>query len=156
MPRLTPAPRESWNQFYRGADGRWTYRKTKFTRSNTGICEVRFCSNEKQGRRSICHRCHSRLNRLNNPLTYAYQMLKGSAAKRGIAFSLTKEEFRAFCDESGYLETRGKRSRDMTVDRIDSIRGYEAGNIQTLTQRENIQKQRQLEKEDPDQTNFPF
>lgn len=80
---------------------------------------------------------------MNNPFTHAYRMLKCSAKNRGIPFSLTKQQFKKFCDETGYLMVKGKRSSDQTVDRIDNNKGYEDGNIQMLSSKSNIQKFRE-------------
>lgn len=80
-----------------------------------------------------CWRCKSRLLKLNHPATYFLNSLRHSARKRGLSFTLTVEQFREFCDRTGFLALKGKKENDATIDRIDWNRGYEADNIQMLS-----------------------
>jgi len=71
------------------------------------------------------------------PWTYVLNMLRHSARKRKLPFSLTIAEFKAFCLKTGYLERRGNKPGDLTIDRIDWNDGYHIGNIRVLTHAEN-------------------
>ncbi len=64
-------------------------------------------------------------------------MLRHSARKRKLPFTLTVKEFEQFCLETGYLELRGKKADDMTIDRKDWDEGYHIWNIQVMTHAEN-------------------
>jgi hypothetical protein len=72
-----------------------------------------------------------------HPHTYVLNMLRHSARKRNLPFTLTLAEFKEFCDRTGYLTLRGHGKGYYTVDRIDSNRGYHADNIQMLEFLEN-------------------
>lgn len=71
------------------------------------------------------------------PATYVLNMLRHSARKRNLPFTLTLAEFKVFCQQSGYLERRGNQAGDLTIDRIDWNYGYSIDNIQVLTHEEN-------------------
>lgn len=71
------------------------------------------------------------------PLTYVLNMLRHSARKRNLPFTLTASEFKKFCENTGYLERRGSGLDDLTVDRIDRDEGYHLWNMRVLTHREN-------------------
>lgn len=73
----------------------------------------------------------------NRPWTYVLNMLRHSARKRKLPFTLTVASFKAWCEETGYLEKRGNKPDDLTVDRIDRTKGYHIWNIRTLTHAEN-------------------
>lgn len=64
-------------------------------------------------------------------------MLRHSARKRNLPFSLTVDEFKDFCLKTGYLERRGNKPDDLTIDRIDWNDGYHIWNIRVLTHAEN-------------------
>jgi hypothetical protein len=73
-----------------------------------------------------------------------YNSLKGSAKKRGIHFSLTLTElndltFPITCPILGIpiRFNRGQRDDSISIDRIDSERGYEIDNIVVISWRAN-------------------
>jgi hypothetical protein len=74
------------------------------------------------------------------PVKRAYFTLRGNAQRRGKEFTLTLDDFTAFCNCSNYMEGKGIRATSLTVDRIDEERGYSADNIQCLTNAENRKK----------------
>lgn len=70
----------------------------------------------------------------------AFHNLKKSAKRRGIEFSLTIAEFRAFAAKYDYLNKRGRSAEGYTVDREREWEGYHAGNLKCLTNSANIAK----------------
>jgi hypothetical protein len=76
----------------------------------------------------------------SRPATYVLNMLRHSARKRKLPFTLTVKEFELFCLETGYLELRGKKADDMTTDRKDWNEGYHIWNIQVMTHAENSEQ----------------
>lgn len=78
--------------------------------------------------------------RAAHPLRYVWQTLKDNAKRRGKVFTLTMEEFEKFCNDSEYLDKRGREAQDLSVDRIVNDHGYEKANIQVLTMSENARK----------------
>jgi len=71
------------------------------------------------------------------PWTYVLNMLRHSARKRKLPFTLTVAEFKKFCEETRYLELRGNKPTNLTIDRKDWNEGYHIWNIQVLTHEEN-------------------
>ena len=102
-----------------------------------GKCMSFGCRRNRAGNKFRCNTCRSRIHRIRHELEYVFGTLRASAAKRGIDFRLTKKEFKEFCKVTGYLARRGQGEGYMTVDRIDSTRGYEADNIRILEWLEN-------------------
>lgn len=64
-------------------------------------------------------------------------MLRHSARKRSLPFTLTKAELTEFCTKTCYLERRGTAPDSLTIDRIDWNEGYHIWNLQTVTHAEN-------------------
>lgn len=95
-----------------------------------GVCIALRCTNTC--RSNLCPKHAHRLRKFRDPVAYTYNLLKSNARRRGKAFDLTLEEFRAFCDRTGYLAKKGKHSYSFSIDRIDPLRGYSADNIQIL------------------------
>lgn len=70
-----------------------------------------------------------------------YQHLRSNAIRRGKEFKLTLEEFAEFCQQTNYIELSGKSTNSMSIDRIDSSKGYSADNIQMVTLAYNARKE---------------
>ena len=89
---------------------------------------------------SVCNK-HSRLRKIEqNPYVFYLGELRRRAKRRGKPCTLTLMEFRDFCNRTGYLHTKGVNAGDSHIDRIDPDKGYEKGNIQMLTNTENLKK----------------
>lgn len=100
-------------------------------------CLTKYCRNESAPGRRFCYKCKSRREKINNPEFYYFNHLRGNAKRRGKEFNLTLNEFKQFCNETGYLEKKGKDKNSMTIDRIDSKKGYSINNIRILSHYEN-------------------
>lgn len=50
------------------------------------------------------------------------------------------EEFRAFCNETGYILKKGMRGKKATIDRDDVLEGYTIPNLTIMTLRANVKK----------------
>lgn len=114
--------------------------RTAAKKAREGICKHWGCSNTPDPGRRVCNTCRARMARVKNPTRYAFNNLKDSARKRAIPFLLTFEQFVEFDRQTGYVESRGKGTDDLTVDRIDSSKPYEVGNIRALTWIQNCSK----------------
>lgn len=108
-------------------------------------CKTEHCLGTPVKGRNFCHKCRSRKYRLKNPCKDAYYKLKGNANRRGIKFELSYEYWKQWCEETGYLETRGTSGESMTVDRVKAYKGYVDGNLQILTRVENVEKYRKVD-----------
>ena len=59
---------------------------------------------------------------------------------RDIKFDLTLEEFVQFDKETEFVSKMGTGPDSLTIDRIDSRKGYEVGNIRAITYEDNVSK----------------
>lgn len=63
--------------------------------------------------------------------------IRNRARQRKIPFTITLEEFRQFCHETGYLEKRGREAHSLSIDRKDHDKGYHIWNICVKSFQEN-------------------
>lgn len=77
---------------------------------------------------------------MKHPQRYAYHIVKESARKRGIDFSLTFKQFKEFDRQTGYVESKSQSAECLSIDRIKSDKGYEVGNIRAITWIENCRR----------------
>lgn len=73
-------------------------------------------------------------------MRYLYKNLKGHAKGRGIEFTLTFEQWTAFCEETRYHERVGTAAGAATIDRIEDKHGYHHWNIRVLTHEHNSRR----------------
>jgi len=104
------------------------------------LCSVKGCRNKRKPDRRLCCRCHMKLWRARNPMRAAYHALKHGAKSRKIKFTITFDDFKEICTNTGYLAGRGQSPSDLHMDRINPNRGYEVDNLQVLTCSENSRK----------------
>jgi len=64
------------------------------------------------------------------------------AAKRGIPFLLSFEEWLQIWIESGHLQERGRRKHQYVMARLGDAGAYEVGNVKIITAHENKLEQR--------------
>lgn len=91
-------------------------------------------------RERYCATCSTRRKRTINPVGSAYSNLKQNAKRRGHAFDLTLEQFKAFCVATDYIVRKGTSKESYTIDRIDPTKGYTLDNLQVMTNQENGRK----------------
>lgn len=107
-------------------------------KASKGLCLTARCLNRAATACHYCHKCRKRKYREAHPERYAYENLRRSAQLRRIAFLLTFEQWLEFIQTTEYDPARrGCHEGALTVDRIDSSRGYESGNIRPLEFMEN-------------------
>jgi len=105
-----------------------------------GFCKAYRCKCPRPAKDTLCRKHRHRYNKEANPLAYVYGILKSNARRRGKPFTITVEDFREFCEETNYLERRGKSGKDMSIDcKIQSL-GYVKGNIRAISLSENSRK----------------
>jgi len=88
----------------------------------------------------LCYKHFWRKRRATDPVYIRYNAFKKNAIKRRIDFAITLEQFRKFCEDTGYILKPGKRGQNATVDRIRNWEGYNIDNIQLLTNKQNVSK----------------
>jgi hypothetical protein len=100
-------------------------------------CITKFCRNKRATGRKLCHKCRTRKYRSANRLMYAYHTKKANAKTKGKPFALTIEHFKQLCDESGYLDGKGRNWFSLSIDCIINHLGYIPGNVRVITLSEN-------------------
>lgn len=104
-------------------------------------CCAYACRNEPVKRKGgLCHKHYRRKRRKLDPVYCRYNGFKGKAKKRGIGFYVTLEQFRRFCQRTGYIVTKGKRGQNATIDRLCNAHGYHIWNMGLKTNRANASK----------------
>lgn len=101
------------------------------------LCVAYRCKNEKPKNDVLCPKHRKRHQKQSDLATYTYNALKSNAKRRGKAFELTKDEFKRWCEATGYLDAKGRKSSSMSIDRIDPDKGYSISNIRMLSYGEN-------------------
>ena len=84
-----------------------------------------------------CWKCRARRLKERHPATYVLNGLRQSAKRRRLPFTLTLDQFKQFCAQTGYLEKRGHEIGKWTIDRKDWNEGYHIWNIQVMTFEDN-------------------
>lgn len=101
-------------------------------KAKRGRCSTPHCRRTARQGRNICNTCRDRKWRAAHPEHHLWKNLKKSAKKRGVPFSLTVDEFKAFCARTRYHELVGRNAMAASCDRIDDTKGYSADNIRCL------------------------
>lgn len=105
-----------------------------------GVCPAYRCKNEVSDHKKYGHRHHAQSQKGNNPVGYHYNLLKQNAKRRGKDFGITMGEFRTLCEETGYLDKKGKSKNSASLDRIDPEKGYYYENLQVISLSDNSKK----------------
>lgn len=100
-------------------------------------CKTKGCKNKAMKDRTICCTCKSKRYKEKYVLNYIFQTLKDNAKRRGKDFTLTLDEFKEFCEKTGYDKKRGKTAWSLSIDRRDPCLGYSKDNIRAITLSDN-------------------
>lgn len=90
--------------------------------------------------RTQCYHCKNKRYRLADLVRTAYECIKARAKRKGREFTITLAYFRRFCYRVDYRAGLGRSADSYTVDRIKEEKGYVPGNLQKLTNSENVKK----------------
>lgn len=112
-----------------------------------GRCHHWRCRRAPRPGRKDCATCHKRKCRMRDDVKYAFNNLRDSARKRGIAFLLTYEEFAQWSKETGYSAMRGKDALSASCDRRETDGPYALWNIRLMTYGENVSHVHEQSKE---------
>lgn len=102
-------------------------------------CKTKNCRNVKSSG-NYCHCCIKKRYKERNPERYAYSVMKNNARRRGKQFSISFEYFKQFCHKHEYIARKGILKTGLHIDRINENSGYIEGNLQVLTNTENVKK----------------
>lgn len=104
-----------------------------------GKCQTKYCRN-KTKYVGYCSTCRSKKCRDKDPVRYAFNNIRNRAKQRGLAFTITLEQFRQFCIKTRFIAGKGRSSESYTIDRIYNGVGYHIDNIQVLRKCDNVRK----------------
>jgi hypothetical protein len=101
-------------------------------------CQTKYCRNKTHGK--YCSTCRSKKCRATDPVRYAFNNLRNRAKQRGLAFTITIEQFRQFCIKTKFIAGKGRSAESYTIDRIYNGVGYHIDNIQVMKKGDNVRK----------------
>lgn len=115
------------------------------------MCPVKGCRNgQGKGKAGLCDKHHQFRFRMKHKKPNAYALLRDSAARRGLAFTISYDYFLGLLDGGAYHLAGACREGDRgagachgdmsTIDRVDPTRGYEPGNLRVVNHSENVAK----------------
>lgn len=104
------------------------------------MCATKNCRKKKAPRGNFCYSCIIRKFAAKHPEKYAYFTLRNNAKRRGKEFTITFEDFQKFCIKTKYMIKKGIERDSLHIDRKKEWEGYVKGNIQCLTNSENMRK----------------
>ena len=103
-------------------------------------CAYRCKSEPISKKGGLCHKHYARKLKERDPVYARFNQFKSKSKSRGIENTITLEEFRDFCERTGYILKKGYRGKSATIDRIDNSKGYHIDNIQIISFRANASK----------------
>ncbi len=103
-------------------------------------CALRCKKPAVHRKRNLCHAHYHRYRRIIDPIYDRYVNFKRNALNRKKDFTISLQEFRYFCEKTGYIIKKGMRGRICSVDRIENQHGYHIWNIQLKTALANTKK----------------
>lgn len=124
----------------------FTPKAIKFEVSGAKKAEGIFCcayhcrSKPQRKKRGLCHKHYSRWRRIVDPVYDRFTNFRSNALRRSKSFSITLDQFRKFCNDTGYIIEKGKRGRNCSIDRIRNWEGYHIDNIQIKSIAANVRK----------------
>ena len=103
-----------------------------------GQCLAVGCTNHAKS--TLCYHHERERKKEKNPFAYWYGVWRRNARRRHKVFTITLEYFIEFCNNTGYIDKKGRKCGNMTIDRrIDEL-GYIPGNIRALEHGANVRK----------------
>ena len=108
-----------------------------------GFCRVKGCRDTGHKKKfGLCHAHYQHAWRLCNEKASAYATLRDHARGRGIEFNLSPQYFRGLCDAYGFFAAKkgATFAETLSLDRLDSSKGYVEGNVQIVQVSENSRK----------------
>lgn len=103
------------------------------TSKSKNLCQAHGCKNNRPKKDRFCPKHRARYNKEHNFINYVFHIWKSNCRRRGKTNTVTLEEFKNFCQETGYLKHKGRRPDSMTIDRKDPSKGYSIDNMQVLS-----------------------
>ncbi len=103
-------------------------------------CETKNCRKTAAPKRRVCYSCSVKRYKDRNPVRYAFSVMKNNAKRRGKAFEISFEYFKKFVIDTSYMAGKGITKTGLHIDRIKEELGYIEGNLQVITNTQNVKK----------------
>lgn len=116
--------------------------------SKEKTCLTPYCTSKTHDHK-YCPKCRHRQLGSKDLTRHVYYYWKSNCKRRGIPNIVTLEQFRKFCRDTGYIQKKGRKKRDLCIDRIRNDEGYHINNIRAITNIENLIKARKEDKACP-------
>lgn len=97
-------------------------------------------SRESENHRKLCSRCIYLNKKSKDLYRWSFGVHRRNARRRNIPWHLSFDEFKEFAIKFDLMVRAGRKKESLHIDRIDVNKGYVAGNIQVLSNSENIKK----------------
>lgn len=123
---------------------------------NKNLCVAYRCPKNKTEKDRFCAKHSKKYQKYKNPYKYTFHQKKYRAKERGISWDLTLEEFIEFCEETNYMELKGKTGESASIDRKDPKIGYTRENVQILSLANNSKKMHEDNRVDEVTEDLPF
>jgi hypothetical protein len=95
---------------------------------------------------AYCSHCRTEREKAKDLAAWSWRKHRSNAKRRGILFTISLEYFRAWCAETEVLLNAGRSATSLHVDRIVDELGYVEGNLQVLTNSQNVAKENRRRK----------
>lgn len=110
------------------------------------LCAASRCRNNRSGKDRLCSKHRTVMRKHADIVRYTYDKLKSNAKRRGKMFTISISYFRQFCEDTNYIELKGRTALKMSIDRQDVTKGYEEGNLQIMSVGDNSAKYHNYER----------
>lgn len=111
-------------------------------------------------KKNMCHKHYHIYRRIKDPVYNRFVNFRGNALRRGKEFTISLNEFREWCQKTGYVLQKGKRGKNCTIDRVKNELGYSINNIEIRSNLANIKKYHEHDKNHiscgPEEEECPF
>lgn len=110
-----------------------------------GLCMVQGCRKDLKATHATLGLCSAHFQqrwRHFNARPAAYNMLRDHAKGRGIPFLITIDYFLGLADAYAFFDHEAEsRGETLSIDRVDSTKGYEPRNLRIITQSQNAARE---------------
>ncbi|MGI4736093.1 MAG: hypothetical protein ACRYG7_13030 [Janthinobacterium lividum] len=105
---------------------------TEAAKRKAGRCVRHGCLAAAGTKKKYCPRHHHQALKDRDPISHIYSHRKQRAKARGHEWTLTLENFRQWCEWTGYHLRCGRTLHAASIDRKDPFEGYHVWNIASI------------------------
>ena len=102
---------------------------TEARKRKAGLCARYGCLSKAGSHKKYCCKHHHQALKRRDLISYIYSHRKQRAKERGHEWSITLENFRQWCEWTGYHLDTGRTPESLSIDRKLNAHGYHVWNI---------------------------